>query len=202
MTATWIAANALSATEHSRQLRRAVVASTVGTVIDAYDQDADALAVQDRGKFGVAGRTLADRAVEIDVGDQPTVTVAVHHIVDGDQIAVGLDDLAAHHNAGRRELLAGHLQLLSGVAVKAVGVDRRDIATEALRHLLPLGFAQSGPGRADRQAGHRRNVESPANDRLQLLETPALPECAAVLHRAEEGIVEALAGVAAPRRPA
>jgi hypothetical protein len=37
MTATWIAVNALSATEHSRQLRRAVVASTVGTVIEAYD---------------------------------------------------------------------------------------------------------------------------------------------------------------------
>jgi hypothetical protein len=31
MTATWIAANALSATEHSRQLRRAVVASTENT---------------------------------------------------------------------------------------------------------------------------------------------------------------------------
>src|SRR5258706_12100814 len=54
--------------------------------------------------------------------------------------------------------------------------------------------------RADRQASHRRNVESPANDRLQLLETPALPECAAVLHRAEERIVEALHGVAAARR--
>jgi len=37
MTATWIAAYALSATEHSRQLHRAVVTSTVGTVIEAYD---------------------------------------------------------------------------------------------------------------------------------------------------------------------
>ena len=37
MTATGIAANALSETEHGRQLRRAVVASTVGTVIEAYD---------------------------------------------------------------------------------------------------------------------------------------------------------------------
>ncbi len=35
--ATGIAANALSETEHSKQLRRAVVASTVGTVIEAYD---------------------------------------------------------------------------------------------------------------------------------------------------------------------
>jgi len=37
MTATGIDANALSETEHGRQLRRAVVASTVGTVIEAYD---------------------------------------------------------------------------------------------------------------------------------------------------------------------
>lgn len=36
MTATGIA-NALSAAEHGRQLRRAVVASTVGTAIEAYD---------------------------------------------------------------------------------------------------------------------------------------------------------------------
>ena len=37
MTTTEIAANALSDAEHSRQLRRAVVAGTVGTIIEAYD---------------------------------------------------------------------------------------------------------------------------------------------------------------------
>src|ERR1700724_4077157 len=37
MTPTGIATNALSETEHSRQLPRAVVASTGGTVIEAYD---------------------------------------------------------------------------------------------------------------------------------------------------------------------
>ena len=37
MTATVIAANDLSEAEHSRQLRRAVVAGTVGTIIEAYD---------------------------------------------------------------------------------------------------------------------------------------------------------------------
>ena len=98
----------------------------------------------------MTGRQFADRAVEIDVGDQPIVAVAAHHIVDFDQLTVGLDDLAAHHDAGRRGVLACHLQLLSGVAVKAIGVDRRDIAPEALRHLLPLGLGQRGPRRADR----------------------------------------------------
>src|ERR1700737_3964208 len=37
MTSTGIAIGQLSEAEHSRQLRRAVVASTVGTVIEAYD---------------------------------------------------------------------------------------------------------------------------------------------------------------------
>ena len=37
MPATGIAASPLSAAEHSRQLRRAVVAGTVGTIIEAYD---------------------------------------------------------------------------------------------------------------------------------------------------------------------
>src|SRR5205823_7265856 len=37
MTVTGYAAGPLSEAEHSRQLRRAVVASTIGTVIEAYD---------------------------------------------------------------------------------------------------------------------------------------------------------------------
>src|SRR5438034_5648658 len=37
MTSTGVATDRLSEAEHGRQLRRAVVASTVGTVIEAYD---------------------------------------------------------------------------------------------------------------------------------------------------------------------
>src|SRR5262249_46567611 len=37
MTTTDIAVGGLSETEHGRQLRRAVVASTIGTIIEAYD---------------------------------------------------------------------------------------------------------------------------------------------------------------------
>jgi hypothetical protein len=37
MTTTGTAIGQLSEAEHSRQLRRAVVASTVGTIIEAYD---------------------------------------------------------------------------------------------------------------------------------------------------------------------
>jgi len=81
-----------------------------------------------------------------------------------------------------------------------IRVDRRDIAREALRHLLPLRLGQGGPGRADRQPRHRGNIEGLANDRLQLRKTPALPEDPAVLHRAEQRVVEPLHGIAAARR--
>src|ERR1700730_8050338 len=148
-----------------RRLRRSR-GQNVRLTVERCNEAVDALALQDRGKFGVADRHLADRAVEIDVGDQPAIAVAAHHVVDLDRLAIRFDDLAAHHDTGPIELLASYLQLLSGIAVKAVGVDRRDVTPEALRHLLPLGLGQSGPGRADRQPGHRRNVESPANDWL------------------------------------
>src|SRR5947209_20253415 len=55
-------------------------------------------------------------------------------------------------------LLAGHLELLSRKAVETVGIDRRDIPPEALRHLLALGLAERGPGRADRQRSEERRV--------------------------------------------
>src|SRR5882762_191030 len=54
------------------------------------DQAVDAVGLQDGGKFGAAGRHLADRAVEIDVGDQPALAVAAHHIIDLDRLAMAL----------------------------------------------------------------------------------------------------------------
>src|SRR5580704_1420073 len=118
----------------------------IGLAVECRAQTVDALVLQDGGEFGAAGRHLADRAVEVYVGDQPSIAGAAHHIVDIDRLTIRFDDLAAHHGAGGGGLLAGYLQFLSVVAVKAVGVDRRDIAPEALRHLLPLGLGQSGPG--------------------------------------------------------
>src|SRR5207237_10366387 len=164
------------------------------------DQPVDAVGSQDCGELGAAGRYFADRAVEVDVGDQPAVAVAVHHVVDLDRLAIGLDDLAPDHGAGRVGLFAGDLQFLPGIAVETVGIDRRDVPPEAVGELLAPGIAQTGPGRADRQAGHRRDVEGSADDRLELGEPAALPERAAVLHRAEQRLVKALHGIPAARR--
>src|SRR5438270_4533188 len=147
----------------------------VGLAVERGDQAVDAVGSQDRGKFGAAGRDLADRTVEVDVGNQPTVAVAAHHVVDLDRLAIGLDDLALDHGSARIGLFAGDLQFLSGIAVETVGVDRRDVAAEALGELLALRLAQASPVRwADRQAGHRRDVEGPADYRLELREPPAL----------------------------
>src|SRR5439155_23127108 len=64
--------------------------------------------------------TSLDRAVEVDIGDQPALAAAAHHVVDFDRLAVGFDDPAAHPDPGRGGFFAGHLQLLSAIAVEAV----------------------------------------------------------------------------------
>src|SRR5262249_30755294 len=98
-------------------------------------------------------------------------------------------------------LLAGDLQLLPGIAVEPIGIDRGDVAPKALDELLPPRLAETGPrGGTDRQPGHRRDVKGPADHRLELREPTALPEDAAVLHRAEQRVIETLHGIAAARR--
>src|SRR5262245_57710919 len=56
--------------------------------VERRDQAVNALTLEDRGKFGAAGRNLTDCAVEVNVGDQPAVTVATHHVVDVDRLAI------------------------------------------------------------------------------------------------------------------
>src|SRR5262249_11504100 len=121
-------------------------------------------------------------------------------VVDLDRLTAGSDDLTAYHDPGWHGLLAHYLQLLAGIAVEAVGIDRRDVASEAFGDLLSLGLVQTGPGGSDQQPRHQADVETAANDRVELREAPALPERAAVFHRIEQYVVEALHGIAATRR--
>jgi hypothetical protein len=62
---------------------------------------------------------------------QPAVALSARHVVDIDRLTIGLDDLAAYHDAGGGGLLAGHLQFLPRIAIKAIGIDRSNIAPEA-----------------------------------------------------------------------
>src|SRR5271165_4491555 len=145
----------------------------VGLTVEGRDQTVNAFLLQDGSELRAPGCHFADGAVEVDVGDQPAVAIAAHHVVDLDRLAVAFDDLAAYYDSGWRGLLTSHLQLQSVVGVEAVRIDRRDVAFEALGDLMPLGLGQTGPGRTDRQPRHPGSVEAPANDRLQLGETTA-----------------------------
>src|SRR5947207_10926357 len=120
---------------------------------------------------------------------QPVLAVAAHHVVDFDRLTAGFDDPTAHHHSGRGRLLPGDLERLSGIAVEAVGIDRRNVAREAFGDLLALALAQTGPRGPDREPRHRGDVEAAANDRVELREAPALAKYPAVLHRAEQRVV-------------
>src|SRR6202011_4920552 len=113
--------------------------------------------------------------------DQPVAAVAAHHVVDLDRPPIGFDDLAAHHHPGWRGLLTSYLQPLSVIAVEAIGINRRDVASEALDNLLAPLLAETGPGRGDCQPCHGGNVKPAADARRQLREAPALAQCPAVL---------------------
>ena len=63
-----------------------------------------------------------------------------------------------------------------------------------------MRLGQSGPGRANRQAGHRRDVEAPTYNRFQTCKASALPQRAAAFHRAEQRVVETLHRIAATRQ--
>src|SRR5262249_45925140 len=101
--------------------------------------------------------------------------------------------------AGWRRPLASHLELLSGIAIKAVGVYRRDVTSIALGHPLTLRLGQACPGGTDRQPRHRSDVEAAANDRLQLRETTAMTQYPAVFHRTEQRVIKTLHCIAAAR---
>jgi hypothetical protein len=48
---------------------------------------------------------------------------AVHHVVDLDRLAIGLNDQALHRNTPGIGLLADHLELLSRIAVETVRIN-------------------------------------------------------------------------------
>ena len=74
--------------------------------------------------------------IQINIRDEPALAILAHYIVDLDRLTVALDDAALHHEPERSRLLAGHLKLLSAIAVETVGIDRRDVTAIALGHFL------------------------------------------------------------------
>src|SRR5215470_18252159 len=122
----------------------------IGSAVQRGDQPVDAFVFEDGPEFGAAGRHLADRAVKVDIGDQPCIAVAPHHIIDIDWLTIRFDDLALHHDTSSNWLFSGDLQFLPGVTVETIRIDCRDVTPEAFDDLLPLTLQQRGPGRANR----------------------------------------------------
>src|SRR5262249_44865458 len=133
----------------------------IGFAVQRGNQPIDTFAFEDGPEFRATGRHLADRAVKVDVGDQPCIAIASHHIINIDWLTVRFDDLALHHETSSSWLFSGDLQFLPGVAVETIGIDCRDVTPEAFDDLLPLRLGQRDPGRAHRQAGHCRDIEAP-----------------------------------------
>ena len=120
--------------------------SVSGLCVERLDQTVDSAAAQDRSEFRPAGgELLADRSVEIDVGDLPNAAVIAHQIAEIDRLAIRLDDLACDDGTAIRGPLAGYLEPLAGIAVKPLGVDRRNIALKRLLDLLPLDVVELSP---------------------------------------------------------
>src|SRR6516165_7902128 len=60
----------------------------VGLAVKGCDQTVKALGPENGGEFRAARRDFADRAVEVDVGDQPAVTGSAHCVVDLDWLSI------------------------------------------------------------------------------------------------------------------
>jgi len=80
-------------------------------------------AFEDSTEFGATGRHFADRAVKVDIRDQPCIAVAPHHVIDIDRFTIRFDDVALHDETSSSWLFSGDLQFLPGVAVETIGID-------------------------------------------------------------------------------
>jgi hypothetical protein len=141
-------------------------------------------------KLGAVDRQLADRAVEIDVGNPPGALILAHQVVEFRCLAVGFDDLRLRHDVCAIGPLASDLQLLTRIGVELVGVSRGNIVRKGRCQLLLLSRVKGRPGRANSDPGHGWDGEGSVDRRRQPRIPPGLPEHSAILHIAEQDTVK------------
>jgi len=93
-------------------------------------------------------RELADRPVEIDVGNPPAALILAQKVVEPRHIALRFDDPSFHYNICAERPFTGDLQLLARISVELIGVGGGHIMTKGRDQLLLLGgvrLAQEGP---------------------------------------------------------
>jgi len=67
-------------------------------------------------------RELADRPVEIDVGNPPAALILAQKVVEPRHIALRFDDPSFHYNICAERPFTGDLQLLARISVELIGV--------------------------------------------------------------------------------
>ena len=90
--------------------------------LQRHDQAIKPLPPQDSAKFRALCHQLADRAVEVDIGNLLGAVILTHCVVDVDRLAVGLDDAGLDDDARTRWLLPDYFQPLARIAVETVGI--------------------------------------------------------------------------------
>src|SRR5260370_35645340 len=136
-------------------------------------------------ELGSLHRQLADRTVEIHVGNPPGALILAHQVIESRRLAVRFGDLRLHHDFRAAGPLAGDLQLLARIAVEAIGISCGDVVSKRPQQLLLLSWGETPPGRADSEPRHHRDVERPIYGRRHSGVTPAFPEGPTIPHRAE-----------------
>src|SRR3984893_11242874 len=155
------------------------------------DEAVDTLPPEDRMDLRAMHRELADRPVEIDVGNPPAALILAQKVVEPRHIALRFDEPSFHYNICAERPFTGDLQLLARISVELIGVGGGHIMTKGRDQLLLLGGGKARPGGANREAAHCRDVEAPVNDWRPPGKTPAFAEYAAFPHIAEQNSVEA-----------
>jgi len=98
-------------------------------------------------------RELADRPVEIDVGNPPAALILAQKVVEPRHIALRFDDPSFHYNICAERPFTGDLQLLARISVELICVGGGHIMTKGRDQLLLLGGGKARPGGANREAG-------------------------------------------------
>src|SRR6266700_6169407 len=174
---------------------REVAGQQFGFALQSGDQTIEPVSPQDRAEFRALRRQLADRTVEIDVANLPGAVILTHRIVDADRLAVRFDDARLDGDARTRGVLPDYFQPLARIAVETVGISRGNVGAERSGGRLLLGRRQRGPGRANGETSHQREIKQSVDDGLDPRVAPALAEGAGILHRADQSLVEVLHAV-------
>src|ERR1700730_2871222 len=109
------------------------------------DEAVDTLPPEDRMELRAMHRELADRPIEIDVGNPSAALILAQKVVEPRHIALRFDDPCFHDDIRAVWPFTGDLQLLARIRIKLVSVCGGDIVAKGRNQLLLLGGSEARP---------------------------------------------------------